>query len=117
MSISTGSKRSTKPWGITRPEQILIQAARRLSGTVRETDTVARVGRDEFVIIQTLTEQPADAAALADRIVAEMALPFSVDGQPIVVTASVGVALYPADGSRAPGTDQERRAGGAPGEA
>jgi diguanylate cyclase len=79
--------------------QILIQAARRLSGSVRETDTVARVGRDEFVIIQTLTEQPADAAALADRIVAEMALPFSVDGQATVVTASVGVALYPADGA------------------
>jgi diguanylate cyclase (GGDEF)-like protein/PAS domain S-box-containing protein len=78
--------------------QILIQAARRLTGSVRETDTVARVGRDEFVIIQALTEQPADAAALADRIVTEMALPFSVDDQSIVVTASVGVALYPADG-------------------
>ena len=38
--------------------EILIQAARRLTGSVRETDTVARVGRDEFVIIQTLTEQP-----------------------------------------------------------
>ena len=81
-------------------EQILIQTARRLSSTVRETDTVARVGRDEFVIIQALTEQPPDAAALADRIVAEMALPFSVDDQPTMVTASVGVALYPADGAR-----------------
>jgi diguanylate cyclase (GGDEF)-like protein/PAS domain S-box-containing protein len=79
--------------------QILIQAARRLSGTVRETDAVARIGRDEFVIIQTLTELPADTAALADRIVAEMALPFTVDDHPIVVTASVGVALYPADGA------------------
>src|SRR6202012_3048607 len=48
---------------------------------------------------QALTEQPADMAALADRIVTEMALPFSVDDQPIVVTASVGVALYPADGA------------------
>ena len=79
--------------------EILIQAARRLTGSVRETDTVARVGRDEFVIIQTLTEQPADAAALADRIVTEMALPFSIDDQSIVVTASVGVTLYPTDGS------------------
>jgi diguanylate cyclase (GGDEF)-like protein/PAS domain S-box-containing protein len=79
--------------------QILIQVARRLTATVRDTDTVARIGRDEFVIIQALTEQPADTAALADRIVTEMALPFSVDDQPIVVTASVGVALYPADGA------------------
>jgi diguanylate cyclase len=78
-------------------EQILIQTARRLCGTVSEIDTVARVGRDEFVIIQSLADQPADGAALAERIVSEMALPFSVDDQPVAMTASVGVALYPAD--------------------
>jgi diguanylate cyclase (GGDEF)-like protein/PAS domain S-box-containing protein len=82
-------------------EQILIQTARRLTATIRESDSIARVGRDQFVIIQTLTEQPLDAAALPDRIIAEMALPFTVDDQPIVVTASVGVALYPADGGQA----------------
>jgi diguanylate cyclase (GGDEF)-like protein len=80
-------------------EQILIETARRLRGSVRVSDTVARVGWDEFVIIHALTEQDLDAAALADRIVTEMTLPFSVDDQPITVTASVGVALYPADGS------------------
>jgi diguanylate cyclase (GGDEF)-like protein/PAS domain S-box-containing protein len=80
---------------------ILVQAARRLSGTVRETDIVARVGRDEFVIIQPLTEQSSGAGALAERIVTEMALPFSVDDQTIVLTASVGVALYPSDGAGA----------------
>jgi diguanylate cyclase (GGDEF)-like protein/PAS domain S-box-containing protein len=79
--------------------QILIQTARRLSATVRETDTVARIGRDEFVIIQSLTEQTAGAAPLADRIVAEMALPFTVDDRSVTMTASVGVALYPADGA------------------
>jgi diguanylate cyclase len=82
-------------------EQVLIQAARRLSSTVREIDTVARVGRDEFAIIQTLAEQPPDTAALADRIVTGMALPFSVDDRPIIVTASIGVAVYPTDGNRA----------------
>jgi diguanylate cyclase (GGDEF)-like protein/PAS domain S-box-containing protein len=79
--------------------QILIQAAHRLSATVRETDSVARIGRDEFVIIQSITDQSAGAAPLADRIVAEMGLPFTVGDQSIVVTASVGVALYPADGA------------------
>ncbi|MDB5404398.1 MAG: diguanylate cyclase [Rhodopila sp.] len=82
-------------------EQILVQTARRLENTVREVDTVARVGRDQFIIIQTLTEQAVDAAALPDRIIAEMALPFTIDDQPIVVTASIGVALYPADGTLA----------------
>jgi len=81
-------------------EQILIQTARRLSGSVRQADTVARVGRDEFVVIQALTRQPANAAALADRIMTEMALPFSVDDHPIAVTASIGVALYPGDGAQ-----------------
>ncbi|HEX3995390.1 MAG TPA: EAL domain-containing protein [Acetobacteraceae bacterium] len=79
--------------------QILIQTAQRLTATVRETDTVARVGRDEFVIIQSFTDQSAGAAPLADRIVSEMALPFTIDDQSVVVTASVGVALYPVDGA------------------
>ncbi len=65
MSISIASTVLSETQGHHAREQILIQAARRLSGTVRETDTVARVGRDEFVIIQALTEQPADTAALA----------------------------------------------------
>jgi diguanylate cyclase (GGDEF)-like protein len=82
-------------------EQILIQTARRLCGTVRETDIVARVGRDEFVIIQALNEQQADTTSLADRIVIEMALPFSVDDQPVAISASIGVALYPSDGASA----------------
>ncbi len=82
-------------------EQILIQTASRLRGTIRETDTVARVGRDEFVIIQSLTGQPSDAAALADRIIAEMAVPFALNDGSIAITASVGVALYPTDGTQA----------------
>jgi diguanylate cyclase (GGDEF)-like protein/PAS domain S-box-containing protein len=79
--------------------QILIQTAQRLTATVRETDTVARVGRDEFVIIQSFSDQSAGAAPLADRIIAEMALPFTIEDQSVIVTASVGVALYPADGA------------------
>jgi diguanylate cyclase (GGDEF)-like protein len=89
----------TEAMGHHAAEQILIQTARRLRSSVRDTDTVARVGWDEFVIIQAMTEQPANPAALADRIVSGMALPFSVDDQPIAVTASVGVALYPANGA------------------
>jgi diguanylate cyclase (GGDEF)-like protein len=83
-------------------EQLLVQTARRLAGTARDTDTIARLDRDLFAIIQPLAEQPADGAALADRIVAAMALPFSVDDQPVGMTASVGVAIYPADGTEVP---------------
>jgi diguanylate cyclase (GGDEF)-like protein/PAS domain S-box-containing protein len=83
-------------------EQILIQAASRLSGVVREGDTVARLGRDEFAVIQPLTGHPSDAAALADRIVAAMALPFPVDQHPATLAVNLGIALYPSDGDTAP---------------
>jgi diguanylate cyclase len=81
-------------------DQVLIQAALRLTGVVRDTDTVARLGREEFAVIQVMVEPTAGAAALADRIVAAMALPFILDDQPIALSASVGVAVYPADGPK-----------------
>jgi diguanylate cyclase len=80
-------------------EQILMQAASRLSSVVRETDAVARLGRDEFTVIQTLAEQPSDVTALADRIVAQMAPPFLVDEHTVALAVNVGFALYPADGN------------------
>jgi diguanylate cyclase (GGDEF)-like protein/PAS domain S-box-containing protein len=80
-------------------EQILVQTARRLTAMVRETDTVARMGGDEFAIIQVMAEQSWNATALAGRIVTEIGLPFSVNDQPVALTASVGMALYPADGA------------------
>ena len=82
-------------------EQILMQVARRLSETVGEKDTVGRMGEHEFCIIQSAGEQPLEAAALADRIVLEMASPFVVDGHSVSLTASVGIALHPADAQEA----------------
>ena len=92
-------------------KQILIQTGRRLSRIAQQTDTAARLGRDEFVIIQTGADilastgtdadQAASAGALADRIVTEMALPFTVEEQTIELTASIGIAIYPNDGTSA----------------
>jgi diguanylate cyclase (GGDEF)-like protein len=81
-------------------EQILVQTARRLTAILRDTDTVARLGSDEFAIIQLMVDQPPDATALAGRIITEIALPFTVDNEPVTLTASVGMALYPADGTK-----------------
>jgi diguanylate cyclase (GGDEF)-like protein len=77
--------------------EILIETARRLSAAVRETDTVARVGRSEFAIVECLVHRHADVAALADRVSAQMALPFAVGDRPLRLVASVGIALYPED--------------------
>jgi diguanylate cyclase (GGDEF)-like protein len=82
-------------------EQILKQAAVRLTGAVREIDTVARLGRNEFTAIQPLTGQRSDAAAMADRIITAMASPFLVDQHPVTLAVNIGIAFYPTDGDTA----------------
>jgi diguanylate cyclase (GGDEF)-like protein len=91
-------------------DQIIINAAQRLQRCVRDTDTVARLGPETFAIIQPLVDRPSDAAVLAERIVADMTLPFEdARGAPLMLSASVGVAMYPDDGTAA--TDMIRSAG------
>ncbi len=79
---------------------LLIKAcADRLQACVRETDTVARIGGDEFAIVQVGLEQPAGAESLCRRLLETLAAPFDLDGHEALVTASLGVALIPIDGS------------------
>jgi diguanylate cyclase (GGDEF)-like protein/PAS domain S-box-containing protein len=79
---------------------LLIQScAERLRACVRETDTVARIGGDEFAIVQIGLEQPNGAQKLCRRVIETLATPFDLDGHEVLVTASVGVALIPLDGS------------------
>ncbi|GAA5165490.1 putative bifunctional diguanylate cyclase/phosphodiesterase [Viridibacterium curvum] len=94
-------KRINDSRGHTLGDALLSGAAQRLRETVREADTVARFGGDEFVVI--LTEPDPSAAPLrveyaAQRVVQAFQEPFLVDGLQAVVTASVGIALWPADG-------------------
>jgi diguanylate cyclase (GGDEF)-like protein/PAS domain S-box-containing protein len=69
----------------------------RLAACVREIDTVARLGGDEFAVLQVGIEDLTDVEGLADRLLAEIARPFDLDGQEALVTMSIGVALIPAD--------------------
>jgi diguanylate cyclase (GGDEF)-like protein/PAS domain S-box-containing protein len=73
--------------------------AERLQACVRETDTVARIGGDEFAIVQVGLEQPDGAQMLCRRVLETLAAPFDLDGNEVLVTASVGIALIPLDGS------------------
>ncbi len=77
---------------------LLRAAADRLRNCVHEVDTVARLGGDEFAIIQLAVTRPEEAEVLANRIIGALTKPFEVDGHPISVGASIGVALAPADG-------------------
>ena len=79
-------------------DKVLKQASARLWGTTRETDMLARMGADEFALLLRPIDRPADAAAIAERIVRTMSAPFSIDGQQIMIGASVGIAIAPQDG-------------------
>lgn len=79
-------------------DRLLAAVARRLSSSLREGDTIARMGSDEFAIIQPHTDHPAAATSLAARVVGTLAAPFEVDGQRIEIGCSIGVALHPGDG-------------------
>jgi diguanylate cyclase (GGDEF)-like protein len=94
-------ERADAAFGHLGAEQVLIETAQRLLGTAGCSNTVARIGRDEFGIIQPLDNQRADSPVLADQLMAAMALPFEVDDAPMLMSASIGVARYPIDGTKA----------------
>ncbi len=76
-------------------DELLVELASLLRGCVREADVVARLGGDEFAIMLSHTHEQ-DAVAMASRILTAIrARPFVAGGTPIVITASVGVALFP----------------------
>ena len=84
--------------GHTTGDALLRAAAARMRRLVRETDTIARIGGDEFAVVQSNVGQPAGATALAARLVHELGLPFQIGGQQFVIGASIGIAIAPADG-------------------
>ncbi len=84
-------------------DEVLRSVARRLQSGLRESDTVGRLGGDEFLIVARQVAEAADAAAIAEKVVAHLASPFSVGGQNFVVTPSVGISLYPDDADDAEG--------------
>lgn len=76
---------------------LLRAASRRLAACVRQGDLVARLGGDEFAILQVGAPQPASAAALAERLVRDVAAPFDIAGHSVKVGVSIGIALSPCD--------------------
>ncbi|PWC76223.1 EAL domain-containing protein [Azospirillum sp. TSH64] len=78
-------------------DEVLRSVARRLQAGLRESDTVGRLGGDEFLIVVRRVTEPKDAARVAEKVVAHLASPFAVGGQNFVVTPSIGISLYPDD--------------------
>jgi diguanylate cyclase (GGDEF)-like protein/PAS domain S-box-containing protein len=94
-------KRINDSLGHAAGDQVLVSIANRLTASVRDSDTVCRYGGDEFVVLLSEVACSEDAAFSADQLLAAIAVPHRVAEQDLHVTASVGVAVYPADGSDA----------------
>jgi diguanylate cyclase (GGDEF)-like protein/PAS domain S-box-containing protein len=82
-------------------DKLLQSVANRLMASVRGADTVSRQGGDEFIVLLPDLQQPEDAAVMAGRILREVAKPHLVDPHELHVTTSIGVSVFPDDGSDA----------------
>jgi PAS domain S-box/diguanylate cyclase (GGDEF) domain len=80
-------------------DAVLCEAARRMRSVTREMDTIARLGGDEFTVIQINTRRFDDAEALAARLIEALSKPFDVHGEQIHCSASIGISIYPDDGT------------------
>ena len=94
-----GFKAVNDSWGHAVGDLLLKDVAIRLVDTLRTSDTIARIGGDEFtVLIPDLASSDA-ATEIARKIITTLEKPFAVEGTPVGVSASIGIAMYPADGS------------------
>lgn len=87
--------------GHTAGDGVLQAVAPRLQSSLRQSDTVARLGGDEFVALAEELSEPADAATIASKLLKTLAQPLAVSGRETFVSASIGIAYYPADGEDA----------------
>lgn len=84
-------------------DRLLVQVAQRLQQCVRSGDTVARLGGDEFAFILSSLAQAEDATLVAEKVIAALSQSFELEGQEIYISASLGISIYPGDGTDADG--------------
>lgn len=77
---------------------LLKEAAKRLQNCVRESDTVARTGGDEFIVLLPVIEAEQDAVNVAEKILHTIIQPFKLAGHSIHISSSIGISLYPEHG-------------------
>ncbi len=95
-----GFKPMNDSFGHAFGDAILAQAAQRLHGDARDSDTVARVGGDEFVLLLENVGSVPECGGVAERILASMAQPFDLAGRQVQISCSIGVVVYPDHGER-----------------
>ncbi|MNR78796.1 putative diguanylate cyclase YegE [compost metagenome] len=82
-------------------DTLLQEVARRLRACVRSTDTVARIGGDEFTVLLPIVDGPNGAVQVASKILQTLPVTTMIDGKPLTVTPSIGISLFPDHGQDA----------------
>ncbi len=80
-------------------DELLKYVAERLTSVVRAVDTVSRLGGDEFVIVLHEMSSPDDAVQVAEKILGALSSPVTIDGHPLRATPSIGISIFPDDGT------------------
>lgn len=79
-------------------DTLLVEAAKRITGCMRETDTVARLGGDEFTVLLTELHDVNNVERVASAILKCLLEPFNLGDHSVIISASIGITLYPNDG-------------------
>jgi len=79
-------------------DRFLQDCARRIKESLRQSDTVARIGGDEFVVMLEGMDKPQDITAVVQKLLDRLKEPFGFEGREFAASASIGISLYPADG-------------------
>jgi diguanylate cyclase (GGDEF)-like protein/PAS domain S-box-containing protein len=82
-------------------DELLRAVSERFAAVLREEDTIARLGGDDFLFLLPEIDDVEDAARVARKVLSELGTPFSMHGHELHVTASVGIAMFPLDGGDA----------------
>lgn len=92
-------KQVNDKWGHQAGDHLLQQVTQRMRAVSRNTDFIARLGGDEFVILQADVHGPQGGGTLAEKLVDALSAPYQIDGNEIISSISIGIALFPQDAS------------------
>jgi diguanylate cyclase (GGDEF)-like protein len=92
-----GFKQINDTLGHSAGDAVLVSVARRLKSVVREEDTIARVGGDEFMIALWQVKSASDVSIVAAKLINILSQHYVVDGQTVAITTSAGISIYPTD--------------------
>ena len=85
-------------YGHAMGDAVLAKLAERMKNVLRERDTVSRLGGDEFAMILEGIKMPQNTERIAQKILNAMAEPMTIEGKELIVTVSLGICLFPAQG-------------------